>query len=101
MSTSRKLLIGAAVIVVLPLIALAVLPFVVDANRYRPTVQQQLAERLQCSVSIGNMQLRTFPLSVRVADLVIGQPSGITKLPPMLQVKDASVGVAFLPLIFG
>jgi uncharacterized protein involved in outer membrane biogenesis len=99
MSNSKKLLIAAGVIVGLPLITLAVLPFIVDANRFRPLVQDQLRQRLQSPVSIGNMQLKTFPLSIRVSDLVIGQPAGLATLPPMLSVKEASVGVAFVPLL--
>lgn len=99
MSLQRKLIIAAAVIVGLPLLVLLALPFFINANDFRPVLQTQLSEKLHRPVTLGDMQLKTFPLSIRIADVLIGQPAGYPVPQPFLQAKEVFVGVSLFPLL--
>lgn len=99
MRISSKVIVASAFVIGLPLLGLVALPFLLDANRYRSLVQEQLQQRLHCPVSLGNMQLKTFPVSIRIADVVVGQPQGFSSPEPLLQAKEVFVGVALLPLL--
>ena len=99
MRIPKRVFIVAGVLVAILLIALAALPFLVDANRLRPLIQVQLQQRLQRQVSLGDMQLKMFPLAVRVSGLTVGQPEGFTSAQPFLQASEVYVGVALWPLL--
>lgn len=94
----RKGLIAAAVLLVGVVVAL---PFLIDANRFRGPLQAKLEKSLDRPVSLGDMTLKVFPLSLRVADVVIGQPLGFVSKSPFLQAKEVFVRVALFPLLGG
>ena len=56
----RKLVIAIASIVALLLIAMFSLPFFIDVNQYRGTIQTQLQNRLHRPVELGQMSLGVF-----------------------------------------
>jgi AsmA protein len=99
MRISRKFLIGAGVVVGLVLAALAALPFLIDANSFRPILQTQLQQRLQRPASLGNMNLRLFPFEIQVSDVVLGQPEGFASRQPFLNAKEVYVSVDLWPLM--
>jgi AsmA protein len=99
MRIPRTFLIGAGVVVVLVLAALAALPFLVDANSFRPVLQAQLQQRLRRPASLGNMSLHLFPLEIRISDVVLGQPDGFVSQQPFLSAKEVYVSVDLWPLI--
>lgn len=96
--TFRKGLIAAGVLLIAGLVAL---PFLIDANRFRRPLQAKLEKTLERPVSLGNMSLKVFPLSLRVADVVVGQPRGFVAETPFLQAKEVLVRVALFPLLSG
>ena len=53
MTNSRKILIAALVVVALPLLALATLPFLLNGNSFRPALQAQMEQRLHRPVMSG------------------------------------------------
>jgi uncharacterized protein involved in outer membrane biogenesis len=53
MTNSRKILIAAVVIVALPLLASAALPFLLNGNSFRPALQAQMKRRLHRPVTVG------------------------------------------------
>ena len=99
MRVSRKIVIGMAVIAGLLLVSLAALPLLIDANRFRPLLQTQLETRLHRQVSLGDMQLKMFPPSVRVSGFSIGQPEGFHAAQPFLRADEVYIGVALWPLL--
>jgi len=99
MKNSRKLLIAALVVVALPLITLAALPFLLNGNSFRPLLQTQMEQRLHRPVTIGDIQVKTFPLALRISDLVIGQPAGIVSNLPFVEAKEVFVAVDLWPLL--
>jgi len=94
----RKGLLAVLVVVVG---VVAALPFLVDANRFRGEVQSQLEKRLERTVALGEMRLKVIPLSLRIADVELGQPSRFASKVPFLSAKEVFVGVALWPLLSG
>ncbi|OYW10421.1 MAG: hypothetical protein B7X34_04625, partial [Acidobacteriia bacterium 12-62-4] len=94
----RKRLLAVAVLLIGVVVAL---PFLIDANRFRGPLQAKLEKSLNRPVSLGAMTLKVFPLSLRVADVVLGQPNGFVSKAPFLQAKEVFVRVALFPLLGG
>jgi uncharacterized protein involved in outer membrane biogenesis len=99
MTNSRKIMIAALVVVALPLLALAALPFLLNGNSFRPTLQAQMEQRLHRSVTVGDIQVKTFPLALRISDLRIAQPAGIVSKLPFVEAKEVFVAVDLWPLL--
>ena len=99
MKNSRKLVIVALSVVALLLLAVVALPFLVNGNSLRPALQAQIEQRLHRSVTIGDIQLKTFPLALRISDLRIGQPAGIVSTLPFVEAKEVFVSVDLWPLL--
>jgi len=95
----KKLLtIVGIVIVVLILIAIA-LPFVINVNRFKPTLETNLTDALGRKVTIGNIGLSILSGAVTVDDVAIADDPAFSRS-PFLQAKELKVGVALMPLIF-
>jgi AsmA protein len=86
------------VVVVLILIAI-VLPFVIDVNRFKPTLETNLTNALGRKVTIGNIGLSILSGAVAVDDVAIADDPAFSRS-PFLQAKELKVGVALMPLIF-
>ncbi len=99
MNTPKKAVVAVGIVVGLLLAVAGALAFLLDVNQFRPLLESQLRERLNRPVSLGAMDLKMFPLAIRVADVSIGQPEGFPSPQPFLQAKEVFVGVAFLPLL--
>ena len=99
MKNSRKLLIAVLVVVALPLLTLAALPFLLNGNSFRPLLQAQMEQRLHRPVTIGDIQVKTFPLALRISNLVIGQPAGIVSNLAFVEAKEVFVAVDLWPLL--
>jgi uncharacterized protein involved in outer membrane biogenesis len=98
MTKSRKILIAAVVVVVLPLVALAALPLLLNGNSFRPAIESQMEQRLHRPVTVGAIQVKTFPLALRISDLLLGQPAGIVSKLPFVEAKEVFVAVDLWPL---
>ena len=88
---------GAAIAVILLVIVL--LPFVLDANQYRPKIESLLNEALGRKVTIGNIRLSIFSGGVAVEDIAIADDPAFSPQ-PFLEAKSLTVGVELMPLIF-
>ena len=96
----RKLLIGAFAAVVLVIAGAVALLVFVDANRFKPQIEQAAQERLQRRLAIdGDLSLSVFPrLAVRLPRTTLSERDGKGTL---LSFERARVGVALLPLLAG
>ena len=99
MTNFRKLIIAATVIVALSLLALVAIPFLLNGDSFRPALQAQMQEQLHRSVTIGDIQVKTFPLALRISDLQIGQPVGTVSKLPFVAAKEVFVAVDLWPLL--
>ena len=95
----RKLIYILGGLIALIILAIILLPFVVDANKYRPQIETAMNTALNRKVEIGNIKLSIFQGGVSVEDISIADdPAFSTE--PFLKAKDLTVGVELMPLIF-
>ncbi len=90
-------ILGIAAVVLLA-VALA-LPFLVDANRFRPLLQTKLSEALGREVTLGSLQLSILSGAVTANDLAIADDPAFSKT-PFVRAKSLAIGVELMPLIF-
>jgi AsmA protein len=90
------IIVGIAVVFIL-VVGLA-LPFLVDANPFRPELQRRLIQALGRSVTLGDLNLAVFSGSVRAKDLSIGEGSAFGK-DSFVRANALKVSVDLWPLI--
>ena len=96
MKTLLKII--AIVVVVLVVVAVA-LPFIIDVNMFRPTIESDLSAALGRQVRVGNLKLSIIGGSVEADDLSIADDPAFSK-DPFIRAKALGVGVELMPLIF-
>jgi AsmA protein len=94
----RFLKIAAIVIAVLVVIAIA-LPFVIDANTFRPKLEAELTDALGRQVKVGNLSLSLLSGGVAADNISIADDPQFSKT-SFVQAKSLKVGVEMIPLIF-
>jgi AsmA protein len=94
----RILKIVALVVGVLIVIAIAV-PFFIDANTFRPTIETDATAALGRQVKVGNLSLSLFSGSVSADDISIADDPQFSNS-GFVQAKSFQVGVELIPLIF-
>ena len=86
------------VLAVLILVAVA-LPFFIDANQFKPTLETDLSAALGRKVDIGNISLSIWSGSVAVDNVAIADDPAFSHS-PFLTAKQLSAGVELVPLVF-
>jgi AsmA protein len=94
----RGLKIFAIVIVILIVIVVAI-PFVIDANVFRPRLESDLSATLGRQVKVGNLSLSLLSGGVKADDISIADDPAFSNS-PFVQAKSLAVGVQLIPLIF-
>lgn len=94
----RVIYIVGGVVIVLILVA-ALLPFVIDANRFRPEIESSLNTALNRKVDIGNIRLSILSGGVTVENISISDDPAFNT-GPFLKARSLSVNLELLPLIF-
>lgn len=95
----KKVLIAIGIVVLLLVVVVLALPFVIDVNRFKPTLETDLSTALGRKVQIGNIDLALLAGSVKVDNLSIADDPAFSSS-PFLQAKQLAAGVALMPLIF-
>ncbi len=83
----------------LVVLGLASIPFFVNANTFRPTIETQLTTVLGRSVKLGDLSLSIFSGSLIAKDLSIADDPNFSAA-PFLTAKEVRIGVFLRPLIF-
>jgi len=96
---TKKILMVAGIVVVALIVIAVALPFLVDVNKYKPTLETDLSTALGRKVEIGNIELSILSGGVKVDDVSIADDPAFSQT-PFLQAKEVTAGVALLPLIF-
>jgi AsmA protein len=94
----RILKILGIVIGILIVIAIAI-PFLIDANTFRPKLESELTDALGRQVKVGNLSLSLFSGSVSADNISIADDPAFSKS-AFVQAKSLNVGVEMMPLIF-
>jgi AsmA protein len=95
-----------------PLIILAVLAGIVvvlfivvvsffNVNKFRPRIQAELQNKLNRPVTLGELHLHWFPLSIKVDGLTIGEPSAFSSAQPFATAKEVYARADLGSLIHG
>src|SRR5215831_3252441 len=95
----KRIGIAAGVIVGIVLLVIIALPFVLDANRFKPELESELGKALGRDVKVGDLKLAILSGSVSAADVTISDDPGFSKA-SFLQAKSLKIGVELMPLIF-
>ena len=96
---ARKIVYIVGGIIVVLLVVAVLLPFMIDANRFRPEIESSLNSALNRKVEIGNIRLSILSGGVAVENVTISDdPSFNTG--PFLKARSLSVNLELLPLIF-
>jgi AsmA protein len=94
----RLVIAGSAIAGLLVMVVLAV-PFVLDANQFRPTLEGELASALGRNVTIGHLKVALLSGGISIDDISIADDPAFSSA-PFLTAKAVNVGVEWLPLIF-
>jgi AsmA protein len=95
----KKPLIIVGIVVLLLIVIVAAIPFLIDVNRFKPTLETDLSTALGRKVQIGDLELALLSGAVKVDNLSIADDPAFGGA-PFLQAKQLAVGVALQPLIF-
>src|SRR5580698_7837916 len=91
--------ISLAVIVALPILAVAAIPLFVDANTFRPAIEDRLSAALSRKVTLGALSLSVMTGSLVANDLAIAEDPRFGET-PFFTAKRLRIGVQMKPLIF-
>src|SRR5215831_13371701 len=95
----RKILIGAGVLAAVLIAGIAAVLMLVDVNQFRGTIQAQLERQFKRRVTLGNMGLRVFPLSVRIDNVSIADAPQYGSSRPFLTARELRVSAGLLALL--
>ena len=94
----RILQVVAIIIGVLILLVIA-LPFIINANTFKPKLESELTDALGRRVTVGNLSLSLFSGGVAADNIAIADDPHFSTT-PFVQAKSLTVGVEMIPLIF-
>lgn len=95
----RKVLVVIGVIIVILLLVAAALPFVFNADKFRPRVEAEATKALGRDVKLGKLSLSLFSGGVRADQLSVADDPAYSKQ-PFVTAKSMTMGVDIVPLIF-
>jgi AsmA protein len=75
------------------------LPFLINVDEFRPTLQSDLTTALGRQVTLGNLHLKILTAEVTADDLSVAEDLAFGK-PAFLRAKAMRVGVEILPFVF-
>lgn len=87
------------IVIAVLIVIIVVLPFVIDANTFRPKLESELTDALGRQVKVGNLSLSLLSGGVTADNISIADDPHFSKS-PFVQAKELKVGVEMLPLIF-
>jgi AsmA protein len=89
----------AAIVVAVCIVIVIAIPFLVNANSFRPKLETELTGALGRTVKVGNLSLSVLSGSVSADDISIADDPQFGQT-PFVQAKSLKVGVELMPLIF-
>jgi AsmA protein len=94
----KKLFRILGILVLILVVGLVALPFLIDANQFRPRLEATLTQALGREVKLGDLKLAILSGSVTASDLSIADDPAFSR-ELFLRAKSLDVGVDLMPLI--
>ena len=98
MCTVRRIAKWVGILFGLLIVAVVSLPFLINVDQFRPTLQADLSNALGREVKLGNLQLKILTGEVAADDLSVAEDPAFGK-PAFLQAKSFHVGVQIWPFL--
>jgi AsmA protein len=95
----KKPLVIVGIVIAMLILILIALPFIIDVNRFKPTLETDLSNALGRKVTVGHIGLSLLSGGVTVDDVAIADDPAFSQS-PFLEAKRLTAGVALMPLIF-
>ena len=95
----KRLLKIVGIILVVLIVVVIAIPFLIDANTFKPRLESELTGALGRQVTVGNLTLSLMSGSVGADNISIADDPQFSKS-PFVQAKSLKVGVEMIPLIF-
>jgi AsmA protein len=94
----RKWIITAVIIIAVLIVIFAVIPSLINANKYRPEIESRISAALGRKVTIGNLSFSLWSGSVQAQNIRIADDPAFARA-PFIQAKQLNVGVEIWPLL--
>ncbi len=95
----KKALIVVGIILAVLIVVVIAIPFFIDANAFKPTLESDLTTTLGRQVQIGDISLSIWSGSIAVDNVAIADDPAFSQN-PFLTAQQLKAGVALMPLIF-
>src|SRR5258708_6936905 len=95
----RRIVRSIGIVVILVLLVLLSVPFLMNANQFRPLLESNLTAALGRPVKLGDLRLAILSGGVSADDLSIAEDRSFGQA-PFLRAKSLKIGVELTPLIF-
>lgn len=95
----KRLIKIVAVLIAVVLLVLVALPFLINANTFRPALETQLTRALGRQVTLGDLRLSILSGSLAARDIQIADDARYSRT-PFLHAQSLEIGVEMRPLIF-
>src|SRR5258708_3330433 len=95
----RKLWIAAGIVFALFILAILIVPHLIDINHYHGRIQAELEKKLGRQVSLGRMSFSVFPPSFEVNNAVVGEDPSLNTGHSFATTEKLSVHVKLWPLL--
>ena len=87
------------IMVVVLIVAVIAIPFLIDANTFKPKLEAELTDALGRKVTVGNLSLSILSGAVSADNIAIADDPKFSNT-PFVQARALKVGVEMIPLIF-
>src|ERR1700733_6987489 len=95
----KKTLLIAGIIIGVLLVAAVALPFVINADQFRPEIQTKLSAMLGREMTIGRLDLSVVRGNLTASDISISEDPAFGPA-PFVRAESLEAGVDLIPLIF-
>ncbi len=95
----RRLLTILGIGLVLLVAAIFALPWLINADRFRPLLKSELEKSLKRPVELGKLSLTVFPLALSASDVSIGEDPAFGKERPFARAEALAVRIDLLSLL--
>ena len=95
----KRIAIWVGIVFVVLVVIVASLPFLINVDQFRPTLQTDLSNALGRDVTLGNLHFQILSGEVSAEDLSVAEDPAFGK-PAFLKAKYLRVGVEVLPFLF-